>query len=61
MAQSQPKPNILKVEDGRLIVDVALDGKDVSASGKSVSLFSTRGNITLDGGVVVGLNAYRKR
>lgn len=52
--------NVVKVENGRLIVDVALDGNELSGSGKSVILFSTRGNLRLDNGVTVGINAYRK-
>ena len=59
--KSESRPDVLKVENGRLIVDVALDGTEVSASGKSISLFSTRGNLVLGDGVVVGINAYRKR
>ena len=53
------KQDSIKVVDGRLIVDVALDGTKTSASGKSVLLFSTGGNIKVDG-VSLGINAYRK-
>ncbi len=53
--------NVVKVEDGRLIVNVALDGIKLSGSGKSVLLFSTGGNIKLEDNVVLGLNAYRPR
>lgn len=52
--------NVVKVENGRLIVDVALDGAKQSASGKSIIKFSTGGNIKLDEGVTVGINAYVK-
>ena len=54
------KPDTIKVENGRLIVDVALvDGKR-SASGKSVVLYSTRGNVVLETGESIGINLYRK-
>ncbi len=53
--------NVVKVVDGRLIVDVALDGVKPSGSGKSVILFTTGGNVKLEDGVVLGLNAYRPR
>jgi hypothetical protein len=51
----------IAVEDGRLIVDVALTGGVPSASGKSVVYFSTSGNSEIDGGYVIGINLYRKR
>ena len=54
------KENVVKVENGRLIVDVALDGTGRSTSGKSVIKFSTKGNIALEEGVTVGINAYVK-
>lgn len=54
------KEDSIRVVDGRLIVDVALDGTKHSASGKSVLLFSTGGNIKLEDGVTLGINAYRK-
>jgi len=62
MAKSagDPKPDIIQVMDGRLIVDVALTTGTRSASGKSVVLFSTHGNLPINDGVVVGINAYRK-
>ncbi len=53
--------NVVKVVDGRLIVDVALDGVKPSGSGKSIILFTTGGNIKLEDGVTLGLNAYRPR
>ena len=54
--QDQP---IIEIVDGRLIVNVALDGTELSASRKSVTLFSTHGNIKV-GDVTIGLNVYRK-
>ena len=52
--------DVIKVEGGRLIVDVALGKGARSASGKSVVVFSTHGNVKLDDGHVVGINCYRK-
>ena len=52
------KANVVKVENGRLIIDVALDGTQLSSSGKSIVKFSTRGNVKLEEGVTVGVNAY---
>ena len=52
----------IKVVDGRLIIDVALEPErtaPTSASGKSKVLFSTRDNIRVDG-VMLGLNVYTK-
>ncbi len=51
--------DIIKVENGRLIIDVALDGHELSQSGKNIILYSTRGNVKVDG-VTLGLNVYRK-
>ena len=60
MAKQAQAPDIIKVENGRLLVDVALVDGTRSASGKSVVLYSTRGNKTLATGEVVGINLYRK-
>ena len=60
MAKQAQAPDIIKVENGRLLVDVALVDGWLSVSGKSVVLYSTRGNKTLATGEVVGINLYRK-
>lgn len=53
-------------------VDIKVDGKTLtitvdlekeygrSASGKSVIIASTEGNVAIEGGAIVGLNVYRK-
>ena len=51
--------DIIKVENGRLIVDVALDGTNLSTSQKNIVKFSTHGNIKVNG-VTIGINAYVK-
>ena len=50
----------IKVENGRLLVDVALTTGTPSKSGKSVVLFTTSGNLALADGHIVGINLYRK-
>jgi hypothetical protein len=54
----------LKVEQGKLVVTVDLT-KDLgpSASGKSVMIATTAGNVDVPGapGVKIGLNVYRKK
>ena len=58
------KPKVedkIAVEDGRLVVDVALTGGVPSASGKSVVYFTTFGNTEIVGGYAIGINLYRKR
>ena len=51
----------IAVEDGRLVVDVALSGGIPSQSGKSLVFFSTNGNTEIGDGFVIGINLYRKR
>lgn len=59
----QPKNIVAVVKDGRLTLTIDL-GKDLgpSASGKSVLIASTAGNVEIPGtgGAVLGLNLYRK-
>ncbi len=55
-----PIDDIIEIKDGRLIVNVAATGKELSASGKNVVVFSTHGNIKLANGVTIGINAYTK-
>lgn len=43
-----------------ILIDTTAPGVP-SASGKSMVLASTRGNVTLDSGVTIGINVYRKR
>lgn len=52
----------IKVANGRLLVDVAIDenGKP-SATGKTLVLYSTRGNQKVEGGYVIGINLYKYR
>ena len=52
----------IKVVNGRLLIDVALadvQTAPLSQTGKSKVLYSTRGNIQVDG-VSIGLNVYTK-
>lgn len=52
----------VEVKDGKLIATVDLSQKGTpSASGKSIVIGSTRGNVKLaEHGVSLGLNVYRK-
>ena len=52
--------DIIKVENGRLIIDVAATGTQMSASGKNKVLFSTHGNVKLPGDLTLGVNLYTK-
>ena len=61
MAQAPAVEDKIAVENGRLVVDVALSGGIPSASGKSLVFFSTNGNQEIGEGFVVGINCYRKR
>ena len=55
------KPDVMKVEDGRLIVDVALEETGhPSSTGKTTVFFTTNGNKPIDAGFVLGVNLYRK-
>ena len=58
--KTQVTPDVMKVENGRLIIDVALDSPTPSASGKTKVYKSTRGNVAIEGGFTLGLNLYRK-
>lgn len=50
-----------KQEGKKLIITVDLSGKgEVSSSGKSLVIASTRGNMKLADGLFMGLNIYRK-
>ena len=49
----------IKVEKGRLIMDVELTTPTPSASGKTIVYFSTRGNQKLNDGYVIGVNLYK--
>lgn len=53
----------VEVKDGKAVITIDLTktfGR--SASGKSITVASTKGNVVLDGtgGVTLGLNAYKK-
>ena len=55
------KPDVMKVENGRLILDVALEDKGhPSSTGKTVVFFTTNGNKPIEGGFVLGVNLYKK-
>ena len=60
----QETQDVIKVVDGRLMVDVGLadlKSAPLSGSGKNRVLFSTRGNQRVDGtDVVLGLNVYTR-
>lgn len=54
--------NVNVVQDGDKIV-ITIDAKQrfgKSASGKNTIVASTEGNVTLEGGITIGLNAYVK-
>jgi hypothetical protein len=56
----------VKIENGKLIIEIDLQEPAPSASGKNLVVASTRGNVVsdcvIDGkNVVIGLNAYIKK
>ncbi len=56
----------VKIEDGKLIIKIELQEPTPSASGKTLVVATTHGNMTtecvIDGKkVVIGLNAYIKK
>lgn len=51
--------DIIEINDGRLIVNVAIKEGKRSASGKSTIYFSTGGNITVGDGYKLGINLYK--
>ena len=61
MATILPDEDKVAVENGRLVVDVALTGGVPSASGKSMVYFSTHGLMPMDDGYTIGINLIRKR
>ena len=61
MAQAPAAEDKITVENGRLVVDVALTGGIPSQSGKTLVFFSTHGNIEIADGFTIGINMYRKR
>jgi len=61
MATVLPDEDKVAVENGRLIVDVALTGGVPSASGKSMVFFSTHGLMPMYDGYTIGINLIRKR
>lgn len=59
MATKQNVQDTIKVEDGRLVIDVAINDKgQTSASGKSQVHFSTRGSVVLPNGMKLGVNLF---
>ena len=61
MAKAPALEDKITVENGRLVVDVALTGGIPSQSGKTLVFFSTHGNIEIADGFTIGINMYRKR
>ena len=55
------KPDVVKVVDGRLVVDVELTNGVPSASGKTVVFYTTHGSVQIGEGYTVGINLYRSR
>ena len=55
------KPDVIKVENGRFIMDVALQTPRPSGSGKSIVHFTTGGNVKVDDKHIVGVNLYSKK
>lgn len=55
---AEVKKDTIKVENGRLIIDVALEVGHPSASGKTTVFYSTGGNITV-GDHKLGLTLYK--
>ena len=52
----------MEVKDGKLLLEIDLSAKGVpSASGKTIVLASTRGNLPVAEGVFLGLNVYRPK
>jgi hypothetical protein len=56
----------VKIENGKLIIEIDLQEPTPSASGKNLVVASTRGNVVsdcvIDGkNVVIGLNAYIRK
>jgi len=52
----------MEVKDGKLLLEIDLAAKGVpSASGKTIVLASTRGNLPVTEGVFLGLNVYRPK
>ena len=60
-AKVEVKEDVIKVENGRLIIDVALDDDPpLSSSEKSHTHFSSHGNMPINDGFTIGLNLYKK-
>ena len=51
--------DVVKVENGRLIIDVALTDGRPSASGKNVVFYTTGGNVAINDGFKLGVNLYK--
>ena len=59
--KTQAKADTIKVEGGRLVVDVAVTAGHKSASGKSTVLFTTGGNVLVgDSDMKIGITLFRK-
>ena len=50
----------IKQEKGKLVVTIDTTKEfGLSKSGKTITIASTQGNVELDGGVYLGVNAYK--
>ena len=61
MAQAPALEDKITVENGRLVVDVALTGGIPSQTGKTLVFFSTHGLTDMEDGYTIGINLIRKR
>lgn len=58
MAKNSGAEDTIKVGGGRLIVNVALTEPTLSSSGKTIVVYSTRGNKAINDGYFIGINLY---
>jgi hypothetical protein len=54
------KADTIKVVDGRLLVDVALDAGHPSAIGRTTVFFTTHGGERIDKDYTVSINLYKR-
>lgn len=57
--QARQQEDVVKVEGGRLIINVALTDGHLSGSGKSKVFYTTAGNIAINDGFKLGLTLYK--
>lgn len=56
---TQAQQDVVKVEGGRLIINVALTPGHLSGSGKNKVYFTTGGNTAINDGFKLGVNLYK--